>query len=1292
MPETIAAAFVAAGYTSVTAAGVTFVLQVAVVVSSALYNQSRAKAAARAAKNAYNAGLQDRQVVIRSAVAPRNIVYGKDKVSGPLVFGHSSGPKGEYLHLVVVLAAHECDAIEKIYFNEIELADPDGAGFIQSGPYSRNPTRTAQETTTASSIVLAHLPSRIILITQTDAIGEPPRPLTVGIDYTLTGSTINFITTGGTFWINYEWIEAKPVVRISKHLGAPGQAADADLIAESGGKWTAAHRGEGICYLYIRLEYDVDVFGQVGVPNIAGLARGKKLFDVRTGITVWSDNAALALSDYLRHVQLGIGSSSAEVPAAEVITAANISDEAVAFVNLARSALLTHWNTDGDLESWFSAGASAVVAGGVLTLTSISVDPQLARFGLSIAGATNTTLRARIKRRAGSGWQGTVYYSTSGHGQSESFRKTIAQPTYDANGWAITTWDMAALSAGGTDWTTNTITAIRIDLGTTASDVFDFDWVAIGSEDTQKRYTTNGTISTADARRANLESLLLPMAGNAVWVQGRWLVRAGAHRSSEFTLNESWVVRVGQIISSRPRSELFNAVTGSFIDPAQGYTEVQIPPVGNAVYEAADGAKHIVRSITMPLVNNSTRSQRLAKIALERARQALAIVIVCNMRAYDTMPTQVGTLNLARYGFTGKLVEVRRRVYNPQERTVTLTVVETAAAVWDWNFGEATLVDLAPNTTLPSPFIAPSELGGMNVASGSAHLVKLADGSIITRGLVSWTQSTDIFVARGGKIEIEWKLDDDTVWQRGAPVSGDDISAYIGPLDDDRLTLVRVRPVNAAGRAGPWAYKTHLVIGKSELPANVAGLTAVVLPGSIRFSWTASAELDYLETEIRYGASWASGTAIFRGAANTFDWSWPPAGVYTFRVRHRDTTGNESATDSTTSVITLTAASMAIDGRYLNNGTLVSASNWVIGSSGAQLGPGPTQWGDIVSTGVTNSIELGVAPDGALRAVWVASSGTSAGLDASGGIGGTNQIPVDISKPYRFSVWAKVGGSSSDGSLYFGIDPSNKVDDVPSGMLNTNPYFVTISRAAMVADRWHLLVGYVLPVGYAGAQLYLSGIYDGATGKRIPPGSNLDYRWHAGVTSASLRTFQYYTGGTGRTARWIAPRFEVLDGNEPSVQALIASAIVGTNQLAGNAATQIYQNNPATTYDISTAGTTNPLGPVTVTLDGQETAVIVSCEVTYYYPTSTAGTRTLESNIAVMVDGTGYGARSINIDTPVTPSVTNVYVPFNVGYVVFSPAAGSHTFGLDFNVLSSAGWGHSDAIQQIKTRVEIIKR
>ncbi len=113
-------------------------------------------------------------------------------------------------------------------------------------------------------------------------------------------------------------------VRINLHLGTSDQAADTDLVNESV-HWTTQHRLRGIAYMYIRLQFDADVFPN-GIPEITSTISGKKVYDPRTSTTAWSDNPALCLRDYLTS-SYGISEATANIDDALVITAANVCDQ-----------------------------------------------------------------------------------------------------------------------------------------------------------------------------------------------------------------------------------------------------------------------------------------------------------------------------------------------------------------------------------------------------------------------------------------------------------------------------------------------------------------------------------------------------------------------------------------------------------------------------------------------------------------------------------------------------------------------------------------------------------------------------------------------------------------------------------------------------------------------------------------------------------------------------------------------------------------------------------------------------
>ena len=101
--------------------------------------------------------------------------------------------------------------------------------------------------------------------------------------------------------------------KLNRHAGGGDQEADADLVAASD-KWTAAHRGGGIAYIYARLKYDRE--GNVwptGLPNITAVVQGRKVWDPRAEATAYSSNPALCVLDYLRNPDWGLGAADDEL-------------------------------------------------------------------------------------------------------------------------------------------------------------------------------------------------------------------------------------------------------------------------------------------------------------------------------------------------------------------------------------------------------------------------------------------------------------------------------------------------------------------------------------------------------------------------------------------------------------------------------------------------------------------------------------------------------------------------------------------------------------------------------------------------------------------------------------------------------------------------------------------------------------------------------------------------------------------------------------------------------------------
>jgi predicted nucleic acid-binding Zn-ribbon protein len=108
------------------------------------------------------------------------------------------------------------------------------------------------------------------------------------------------------------------LVSITKYLGTDAQTYST-LLAEADDTWGSNHRLRGVAYLAMRFKYDPDVFSSI--PEVQAVVKGRKVYDPETTTTVWSNNPALCLRDYLTNARYGKGLSSSLIDDTSFIAA-----------------------------------------------------------------------------------------------------------------------------------------------------------------------------------------------------------------------------------------------------------------------------------------------------------------------------------------------------------------------------------------------------------------------------------------------------------------------------------------------------------------------------------------------------------------------------------------------------------------------------------------------------------------------------------------------------------------------------------------------------------------------------------------------------------------------------------------------------------------------------------------------------------------------------------------------------------------------------------------------------------
>lgn len=439
--------------------------------------------------------------------------------------------------------------------------------------------------------------------------------------------------------------------------------------------------------------------------------------------------------------------------------------------------------------------------------------------------------------------------------------------------------------------------------------------VGLNGGGTEKRYTLNGSFLTSERPGDVFGRMLTAIGGDECvdTMQGKLRLLPKKWRAPSITIDESDIRSSVRCQVKFSRRDTKNAVRGTYIDASNDFQVSDFPEVRNALYLDEDEGVENYIDVAYPFTISAATAQRLAKIDLEEARQPIIVSFVASLRCFLLQVGSIIYLNYARFGWVNKTFRVVNfdavlDTSGGASIGIPLVLRETAEGVYDWNDGEETLVDLAPNTFLPNPanVRAPENLV---LNSGTAYLDIRSDGTIFSRIFAQWTQS-DPFVTVSGHHEIQYRKSEETDWRDAPSVPGSSTSTYILDVKDGVAYDVRVRGVNGLGIPSDWiTVLSHTVEGKSERPSQIAVLNASVQSFGIHLSWPKINDLDLKAYEIREGSSgWSSAAFVARTSGTSLDLDFRTAGSHTFLIKAIDTSENESL-NATAAVVTIAAPS-----------------------------------------------------------------------------------------------------------------------------------------------------------------------------------------------------------------------------------------------------------------------------------------------------------------------------------------------------------------------------------------------
>lgn len=255
-----------------------------------------------------------------------------------------------------------------------------------------------------------------------------------------------------------------------------------------------------------------------------------------------------------------------------------------------------------------------------------------------------------------------------------------------------------------------------------------------GNDYSEPRYRLNGTFDSSEAISSTLDDLHMACGGEATYIGGQHGIVVGAYYGpATMVLDEGQIIDNIKIIPETSWSEKVNTVSGTFIDPEQGYTKVDFPTVQVPSYVLEDG-NEFTDDVEYRFVTSVYQAQRLAQININRKRLGRTVEVPLNFLGYMYRPGYYVKLNIPSLGINMEEFRVTKWTLDPMGGGINVTLRQETAAVWGDAVGQP--IDRPDLTNLPGPSVpAPTNVQWIPVAD---------DAELNYQGVVSWVNPSTV--------------------------------------------------------------------------------------------------------------------------------------------------------------------------------------------------------------------------------------------------------------------------------------------------------------------------------------------------------------------------------------------------------------------------------------------------------------------------------------------------------------------------------------------------------------------
>jgi hypothetical protein len=256
--------------------------------------------------------------------------------------------------------------------------------------------------------------------------------------------------------------------------------------------------------------------------------------------------------------------------------------------------------------------------------------------------------------------------------------------------------------------------------------------------------------------RDAIEALIEGMAGDVICAGGIYRIMAGVSQSSVATLTDADFIVTEPLIAEprRARTELTNAISGSFSDPARSYNIVPLPTRRSSDDEDDDGGFQWTRALDLSGVTSRTQAQRVMEYRRKEARRQLRARGTLKARWFGIEPGDWVTINSTRRGWSGRTFRVGGTA-GENDLTSGREFIEVDTEVDDWIASD----EIADNEVADLPGGGPT-LTAVTGWDVTPVVVEGFNGQQRPGLRATWTPITDSTVT---SLNIEYRKVGDTV-------------------------------------------------------------------------------------------------------------------------------------------------------------------------------------------------------------------------------------------------------------------------------------------------------------------------------------------------------------------------------------------------------------------------------------------------------------------------------------------------------------------------------------------------